>query len=114
MEKDSPFKKYRGDDFAPLKKPAIGEQLIGKLTGHHEYVSRRDGEEKVIPVLDFVDETGEAFSWMASAWRAIDELAKVDPKTGDWVTVTRLPDRGSSHDFSIHVAAKGDTDDLPY
>jgi hypothetical protein len=116
MANDSRFQKYRDDDLAPLVKLAgPGQQFTGRLVGEHEYISRRDGEEKVIPVLDLQDEHGEAFSWMASAWRALDELAKVDPKVGDWVTVIRLPDRGSSHDYSIHVGSKGaGTDAIPF
>ena len=116
MSKDSRFAKYREDDLAPLVKLAEpGDQFTGRLVGDREYVSRRDGGEKVHPILDFERENGEPFAWIASAWRAKKELANIDPQPGDWVTVIRLPNRGQSHDFSIHVGAKGaGTDELAF
>jgi hypothetical protein len=113
MANDSRFSKYRRDDLPPLVKLDVGEQFTGRLTGEHEYSPSSDDEPK--PVLEFEDEHRKPFAWRASAWRAIDELDKVDPQPGDWVTVIRLPDRGRSHDFSVHVGAKGaGTDELAF
>jgi hypothetical protein len=62
-----------------------------------------------LPVLEFDegDSTGSApFNWMASAWKARDELAVADPHPGDMVTVTRLADKGRSQDWVITIAQR--------
>ena len=110
----SRFSKYGNGDYAPLFKPEPGESRVGKLEGDHEFTAQGDdGEERVLPVLDFVDEHGEKWSWRASTWRALEELKRVDPQVGKWYRITRLPDRGRSHDYIVEPAELS-RDEVPF
>jgi hypothetical protein len=109
----SRFEKYRPDsELADLKKLEVGQTFTATLTGDHEY----DGKDGPVPVLEFRAKDGIEFGWMAGSWHAREQLADLDPQDGDTVTVTRLADRGLSHQYSIRTEkpAGGDDGDFPF
>jgi hypothetical protein len=107
------FSKYRRHELPPLRKLAVGEQFTARMTGVHEWSPGPD--EPPVPVLELVGEDGEEFGWRATAWRAIDALDRANPQVNSWITVIRKADIGRSHDYSIHVGAKGaGTDELGF
>ncbi len=96
----SRFDKYRAEgDWPDLRKLDEGTSFTAKLTGEHDY----EGKDGPVPVLEFEDRAGAKFAWRASSWHAREELAIADPQVGDELTVTRLTDRGRSHQYMVAV-----------
>jgi hypothetical protein len=108
----SRFAQYTSGDLPPLVKPDVGDGFTGRLVGEHEYTT----DDRTLPVLDFEDGDGGRFSWMVSAWHALDQLALADPPPGALLEIRRLPDKGRSHQFRIRTinAQEGGSDELPF
>src|SRR5215208_5367824 len=104
MSNSNEFDRFRKSDLAPLRRLEAGQQFTARKVGYHLY--EPEGKQP-LPVLDFQDEHGEPFSFMSGSWRYLDALAEASPQDGDWVTIRRLPDRGSSHNYEVHTGAKG-------
>ena len=118
------FDEYRSEpdlpQFRKLEEP--GQRFTATLTGDHSY----EGDNGAVPVLEFKDETGVEFAWLAGPWHAREQLALADPQRGDRVTVRRLADRGRSHQYSIAIVQpasgatpapseqEGSGDDIPW
>lgn len=101
----SRFEKYRSDSDQPaLVKLEPGQTGTFKVTGDHEYVAKdNEGNEKIIPVLDLEERDGTPRAWMTGSWHGLEELALADPQRGDVITITRLPNRGMSYQWSVRV-----------
>ena len=102
MTESSRLSKYKKDLLPPLLKfEEVGMSHTIKVTGDHEYTDRDDNEKYV---LDAEDEHSMPCSWIVGAWHALEELERVDPQPGDWITITRLEDKGRSHQYRIEPA----------
>ncbi len=125
-KQSSRFSKYAQGELAPLVKLEQDESQTGRLVGEHEYNGEDDN---VFPVLEIVDAvTGREVAWRASAWHARERLELVDPQHGDVIRITRLADRGKSHQYKIEILEsaagvveaaaagepKGNDDDIPF
>ena len=96
----SRFDQYKSEsDLPELRKLEVGESFTARLFGDHPY----EGDNGPVPVLEFVDGAGVEFGWIAGSWHAREQLAVVDPQVNDTVTVSRLADRGRSHQYSITI-----------
>jgi hypothetical protein len=105
----SRFDEFRNDgDLPPLRKLEIGEKFTALLQGVRPWTPPADQQNpdpKPLPVLD-LEEANVRYSWMASTWHAIDQLTYADPADGDTVRVTRLPNRGRSHQYQVEVVTR--------